>query len=421
MVRISKLLPLCTLGLILLGGARLTPAADEKKPAGIPDENWTRIKLDDAFRSEGVAAGDFNKDGKLDVAAGDVWYEAPEWKMHAFRPVGTYKPAEGYSKSFANFAWDINADGWDDIIELGFPGEPFFWYENPQGKPESNDGHWKQHLLWHSGANESPDFEDLDGDGKPELIIGSEPDKQLGYVPLPSPEKARSKWDFTAVNEPGDTGRNGSHRFYHGLGVGDVNGDGRKDVLIRHGWYEAPESRSRDVWKFHPYVLSKDGKGDSLPCANIYALDLDLDGDQDLICSSAHQYGVWWFENVGTAEGQSGPQFKYHLIDESYSQSHAMELVDLNGDGELEFVTGKRYYAHNGKGDPGENEPVVMYWYEIKRQKGQPPQFVAHEIVAGRDTGVGTQFQVRDMNGDGKPDIVLSNKKGTNVLLQKGK
>src|SRR5262245_50298036 len=80
------------------------------------DENWQRLKLDDTFRSEGAAAADFNHDGKIDVVAGDVWYEAPDWHMHGFRPVGKYQFDKGYSQSFANFTYDVNADGWDDII-----------------------------------------------------------------------------------------------------------------------------------------------------------------------------------------------------------------------------------------------------------------------------------------------------------------
>lgn len=400
--------------------ARPDAAKPEKKPQGVPDDGWERIKLDGEFRSEGVAAADINHDGKIDVVAADVWYEAPDWKMHAFRPVGKFKAGVGYSQSFANFTYDINGDGWDDIIVIGFPGEACHWYENPQNKSDHPEGHWKQYLLWHSAANESPIFADVDGDGKPELVFGSEPEKQMGFLRVPAKDKCHLKWDFTPVSDPGDGHKNGSFRYYHGLGVADLNGDGRKDILIMHGWWEAPEDRNQRPWKWHPYTLSRDGKGNPLPAANMYTQDLDLDGDLDILCSCAHQYGVWWFENVGSKPetGDGNPQFVYHLIDESYSQTHAAEFVDLDGDGELEYVTGKRYFAHNG-GDPGAYEPVWMYRYSIKREKGKAPVFTAHEIVAGRDTGVGTQFLVKDINGDKRPDIVLSNKKGVNVLVQK--
>jgi hypothetical protein len=374
------------------------------------DVKWKRIKLDDRFRSEGVAAADVNKDGKMDVIAGDVWYEAPSWTMHEIRKPGSYVAGKGYSNSFANFAYDVNGDGWTDLIYIGFPGAPFHWYENPKNQ----SGHWKEHLIWHSACNETPLFQDVDGDSKPEIVLGSQPESRMGYLRIPKGDAVYKKWTFHAVSTKGDPHKNGTFKYYHGLGVGDLNGDGRNDVLIPHGWWEAPQDRGETPWTFHPFSLSKTGKGNPLPAANIHVDDLDGDGDRDIIMSSAHRYGVWWFEN---SSGKSGTRFKYHFIDESYSQTHAMEYVDINGDGQKDIVTGKRFYAHNG-GDPGGKDPVVMVWYEVKKGKGKPPKFIRHEIQAGRDTGIGTQFLVTDMNGDGKPDIVLSNKKGVNVLLQ---
>ncbi len=100
------------------------------------DVAWKRVQLDAAFRSEGVAAADVNRDGKLDVLAGDVWYEAPDWKMHEIRKPGIFVAGVGYSNSFANFTHDINGDGWDDFILVGFPGAAFHWYENPQTNPD---------------------------------------------------------------------------------------------------------------------------------------------------------------------------------------------------------------------------------------------------------------------------------------------
>lgn len=393
----------CLAGLVLWCAS--VAAADE-------DPNWQRVKIDETFRSEGVAAVDVNRDGKIDVLAGDVWYEAPDWTMHEIRTVGKYEYDKGYSQSFADFAYDVNADGWPDLIIVGFPAAPFHWYENPKG----NYGqHWTPHLVWHSGANETPVFTNLVGDSRPELVVGSEPERQLGYLTLPDAEHATQKWTFHPVSEPGDPRQNGSFRFYHGLGVGDLNGDGRNDVLIPHGWYEQPAALDTP-WTFHGYTLSESGQGNPLPAANLLVQDLDLDGDNDIVMSSAHNYGLWWFENLGDKQNT---KFQYHLIDKSYSQTHALEFADINGDGQKDLVTGKRFYAHQGH-DPGGKEPVVMYWYEIQRQKGQPPKFLPHEIVAGRDTGIGTQFQVTDMNGDGRLDLVLSNKKGVNVLLQKG-
>ncbi len=394
-------------------GSSLIAFGDEAK--------FERIPLDSTFRAEGVAVGDFNKDGLLDVAAGDVWYAAPDWKMTRFRqpltqqqkPTETYDGSKGYSNCFASFTYDLNRDGWDDIIVVGYPGDPFYWYENPQKQKEPVE--WKAYEIWHSACNETVLFTDLTGDGQPELVLGSQPERQMGYLTIPTAENCHAKWKFTPVSEPGEPNENGTFKYYHGLGAGDVNKDGRLDLIIPHGWWEAPEKRDSSLWAFHPLPLAKDNQGAPLPASNIYAMDLDLDGDNDLIMSSAHAFGIWWFENPGK---DSTEPFKYHLIDESFSQTHALALVDLIGKDKPALVTGKRYFAHMGS-DPGEFQPVVMYWFDIERTKGQPPRFIKHEIEAGKDTGVGTQFTVIDFNKDGRLDLVLSNKKGVNVLLQK--
>lgn len=371
---------------------------------------WERIPLDDTFRAEGSAVGDFNRDGQLDVSAGEFIYLAPDWKPTAVLPPGKYVYDQGYSTSFAAWAYDVNQDGWEDLIHIRFPGAPCHWLENPQGQP----GHWKQHEIWHSACNETVLFTDVTGDGRPEIVLGSQPERQMGFLEVPGPEKCRDKWHFHGISEAGEPGQNGTHRFYHGLGAGDVNGDGRRDVLIPHGWWEAPMDRRAGLWQFHPWSLSKNNQGNPLPAANLHTIDLDLDGDNDVIMSSAHQYGVCWFENPG---GDFTGQFKYHLIDESFSQSHALELVNLKGDGAPTLVTGKRFFAHNGKGDPGEHDPVLMVYYDILRGRGQPPKFVRHEIEAGLGTGIGTQFTIQDLNRDGTLDLILANKKGVNLLL----
>src|ERR1700730_11654736 len=102
-----------------------------------------KIVIDKTFRSEGVGVADFNKDGKLDIFVGDVWYEAPDWKMHEVRPYKKWDGATGYSESFACFPDDFNGDGYADVIVIPFPGKECFWYENPGAK----GGKWTPHLL----------------------------------------------------------------------------------------------------------------------------------------------------------------------------------------------------------------------------------------------------------------------------------
>ena len=224
------------------------------------DNNWVRIKLDERFRSEGVTAADLNQDGTLDVIAGDVWYEAPKagsenhsdgtaWKIHEIRMPGEFVAGVGYSNSFANFAHDMNGDGLQDAIIIGFPGDPYHWYQNPG---PGNETLWKQHVIWSSACNESPEFEDLNGDGIPEIIVGSQPEAQMGFNSIPAPEKSGASFGFHAVSEPGNPNENGTFKYYHGLGAGDMNGDGHRDIMIGHGWWQNPgDIQSSKTWAFH--------------------------------------------------------------------------------------------------------------------------------------------------------------------------
>ncbi|HTU24757.1 MAG TPA: VCBS repeat-containing protein, partial [Pirellulales bacterium] len=187
----------------------------------------------------------------------------------------------------------------------------------------------------------------------------------------------------------------------HGIGAGDLNGDARPDILVTEGWWEQPASGATTPWTFHPVKFGE-------PCANMCVYDFDGDGDNDVATSAAHQIGVWWFEQ--TKDG-----FTRHDIDNSFSQSHALCLADINGDKLPDLVTGKRWWAHGPGGDPNPGDPAIVVWFELARKDGTA-QFTLHRV--DDDSGIGTQFQVSDINGDGLLDIVSANKKGARVLVQ---
>jgi hypothetical protein len=395
-------------GLLLAATLAVLPAGADTESA--PAVSWKKTILDRGFHSEGVAVADVNHDGKLDILAGDVWYEAPSWTMHEIRPIRSYGDgSNGYSNSFACWAEDLNGDGWPDLIVIGFPGAPCHWYENPQNKP----GLWKEHVIWHSACNETPQYVDLFGTGKRVLVMGWQPKgkENQGQMAWFRPGKDPTQlWEMHPISEPSSPGHEipGTQRFSHGLGVGDVNGDGRLDVICTGGWWEQPEKDEDRPWKFHPADLGP-------ACADMYAYDLDGDGKADILSSSAHDYGIWWHQQKPGSNGD--PAFLRHdLFPHLFSETHAMHFVDINGDGLKDLVTGKRWWAHGPRGDVDPNNPAVLYWFEARRGSDGITKFVPHEIDT--NSGIGTQFVVEDVNGDKLPDIVVANKKGVFLFEQ---
>ena len=367
--------------------------------AGAQVPSWTRVQLDSAFRSEGVAVADVDRDQDLDVLAGELWYEAPTWVAHELAPPGVYDPINGYSDCFLAAAGDVDGDGGVDLLSVGFPGEEARWYRNPQNAP----GHWQESLIAASVSNESATFADVDGDGRLDLICGAETRRRVVWAE-PGLDPTRP-WIFHAIS---DFGQPGYERFYHGLGFDDLDGDGLRDVITPEGWYRATANPRSGPWSFQPADLMGTGPGGVQMAAQIPARDLDGDGDIDAFTSSPHDYGVWWWER--TPQG-----FVEHLVDAHVSQTHALVAADIDGDGLQDLVTGKRRYAHGLSGDPGSQDPPVLLWLRTTLQGGLP-SFQPLQIDA--NSGVGTQFLVRDMNRDGRLDVVTSNKLGVYVHLQ---
>ncbi len=357
------------------------------------DLRFKRSHLWDEFYTEAATVADVNKDGKLDIIAGARWFEAPEWKAHDIWKHKKFDYTKGYADSFLNFSTDVNEDSWPDLICFDFPGKEVYWLENPQGA----DVLWKRYLIDSVASNESPFMGDIDNDGKQDLVFGNEKIGQMAWWSY-SVKNKKVTWTRHPISEKG---AKGVGLFSHGLGWGDINGDGVKDVMIRGGWWEAPKDmKNSSSWPFHEADL-----GES--CAQMVTFDLDGDGDNDVISSSAHEYGVWWYEQQKDPSGHIS--FITHTIDSTFSESHSLVLEDMNNDGLPDLVTGKRFFSHQGRG-PGGLEPAVIYWFELLKDGKNRPVWIKHLI--DNTSGVGIQFEVRDMNKDGLKDIIIGNKNG---------
>jgi len=396
--------PLARFTFVALWTAILLP---EAFAADAPTRTFRKIQMSDKFFAEGAAIGDFNKDGHADVVAGPFWFAGPDFaKQHVYSPPKPFDPL-GYSDNFFAFTHDLNADGWDDILIYGFPGKDASWYENPQGK----DGMWVRHKVMDVVDNESPTWADITGDGQPEIVCST--GGHFGYA-SPDWTKPAEPWAFHRISE-----NVGVQRFTHGLGVGDVNGDGRMDLLEKSGWWEQPASLKDDpVWTKHAVEFSGGGG------AQMYAYDVDGDGLSDVITSlQAHGYGLVWYRQTKDGDARKftankilGATAEENPYGVTFSQLHAIDLVDMNGDGLKDIITGKRYWAHGPKGDAEPNAPAVVYWFELKRTASGKVDWVPHFI--DDDSGVGTQVMAGDISGDGRPDVVVGNKKGIFAHIQ---
>ena len=373
-------------------------------------------RVSDMYYSWGAAAADFNKDGAMDIVAGPYIYFGPDFTNYReIFPAVPFNPAKDFAEVNCEYAFDFTGDGWPDVL-TGPPNATL--YVNPKGESRR----WDKYVVVPGIQTEVTVLKDIDGSGIPALVYGKN-----GAMCYAKPDPANAtKFIEHAISEPGLA-------LVHGVGIGDINGDGRMDILNPNGWWEQPATNAdKSLWTYHPQAFGRYAhRSWNAGGAAMAVYDVNGDGLNDVVTSlNAHGFGLAWFEQKRDARGNIS--FVRHMISDDYrfknaggvtfSQPHGSTFADIDGDGIPDFIVGKRYWSHlDVYFDPDPYSAPVLYWYRTVRNPKAPggAEFVP-ELIHNR-SGAGSDVTAVDLNNDGKTDVITSTDRGTFIFWNTGK
>jgi hypothetical protein len=375
---------------------------------------FRKQQLSDFYYSWGAAAADFNHDGAMDVVAGPYIYYGPSYltSREIYLAQASNPTTEFATEGTMQYAADFTGDGLPDVITVMFGGGPgVHLYVNPGNE----NRRWDKYTVVDHVQSEIAVLRDVDGDGKPELVYAGE--GRVRYA-KPDPRNPTGKWIIHTVSEEG-------YGTAHGIGVGDIDGDGKLDIVNAYGWWQQPANAADKPWTYHPAAFAKYTRG--IVGGSVMAVyDVNGDGYNDIVTSlDAHGYGLAWFEQKRDAKKDIS--FVEHMVMDDFStknaggvtftELHGSTFADVDGDGLMDFVVGKRYFSHLDTNiDPDPRGAPVLYWYKTVRDpKAAGGAKLVPELIDNH-SGAGSDVLAVDLNHDGAVDIVTSTRFGSFIF-----
>jgi hypothetical protein len=388
----------------------------------LPDEKvssrFREQRISDFYYAWSAAAADINHDGILDIVAGPFYYLGPDYQVsREIYPAQTATVGTQYTPAAVNFAYDYTGDGWPDVLVSA--GRAMVLYVNPKDELRR----WDKYNVLPTINSEVAVFKDIDGDGKPDAVfLGGGKVCWAGA----DPADPTAPWIVRAVSEPGY-----GVVAQHGIGAGDINGDGRMDIVSPYGWWEQPpKGTAAGPWPYHPVMFGRWPRAGASPGgAELGVYDVNGDGLNDVVTSlEAHGWGLAWYEQKRDKNGAIS--FTEHMIagdyasknprEVAFSEAHAATFADVDGDGIPDFIVGKRLHSHlDSYTDPDPFGPPVLYWFRTVRNPKAPGGAEFKPELIHNRSGVGSTILAVDLNKDGAMDIVTSTNRGTYIFWGK--
>jgi hypothetical protein len=350
-------------------------------PKKFKTSDFHKQRLSDFYYAWGSSHGGVNDDGVEDVIAGPYYYLGPIYERRREIYVRlTLNPSDDYThECWMQFSGDFTGDGWVDSLtaSLSHHDHGVWLYENPRGESRR----WDKHLVVEDTQSEIAQLADVDGDGAPDFIYMAQNTVRWGPSGLKNPYKL---WTVHVASVP----RLGTA---HGIGTGDINGDGRMDILNAFGWWEQPVHDDGKPWPYHPFAFACTGRSGIGGAIFMAVYDVNGDGLDDVVTVlQAHGYVMAWFEQKRENGNITSEQ---HMIQDDpdhprpggviFSQAHAATYGDVDGDGIPDFIVGKRYWTNwEITFDPDPHGEAILYRYKTVRDKSARggARFEPHQI-----------------------------------------